>query len=33
MHHPRGPSGAARGYEASFDPENRRVFRIILLHY
>src|SRR6516164_1899780 len=32
-HRPRGPSGAARGCEASFHPENRRVFRIILAHY
>src|SRR5271154_1182961 len=32
-HRPRGPSGAARGCEASSYPENRRVFRIILVHY
>src|SRR5512133_4291700 len=32
-HRPRGPSGAARGCEALFYPEDRRVFRIILAHY
>src|SRR5271156_4992850 len=29
-HRPRGPSGAARGCEALFHPENHRVFRTIL---
>src|SRR5271156_1367741 len=29
-HRPRGPSGAARGSEALFHPENHRVFRTIL---
>src|SRR5271155_5330018 len=32
-HHPRGPSGAARGCEALLRPENHRVFRMILAHY
>src|SRR5271155_5622559 len=31
-HRPRGPSGAARGCEALFHPEIRRVFRMILPH-
>src|SRR5271155_5532297 len=31
-HHPRGPSGAARGCEALLRPENHRVFRIIITH-
>src|SRR5262249_9856293 len=32
-HRPRGPSGAARGCETLLYPENRRVFRMILIHY